>query len=208
VLLNFDEVAEADWLAWLVDVESTEHQRRSLERRFRNAKLGRFKPMADFDWVWPCQIDRAQIAALLGLDFIAEGANPILFGPNGVRKTMIAKNIAHAALLADHTVRFTTASAMLNELAALRRRLRRYNSPKLLCVDAGVTRRYTDGTKPSLVTTNKVFSDWSELFPSAICVVTLIDRPVHRSEVVNIEGESYRLRKARERAVKRSKSRA
>ena len=118
LLSHYDEVGHADWLPWLVQVEQEERHRRSLERRIRNGKLGRFKPMADFDWKWPARIDRAQVEALLRLDFLQEGANPILLGPNGVGKSMIARNVAHAALLAGHTVRFTTASAMLNDLAS------------------------------------------------------------------------------------------
>lgn len=55
---------------------------------------------------------------LLRLDFIEEGANPIIVGPNGIGKSMIARNIAYGALLAGHTVRFTTASDMLNDLAS------------------------------------------------------------------------------------------
>jgi DNA replication protein DnaC len=227
--LHYDEIAEADWLAWLLKVETEERQRRSLERRIRNGRLGRFKPMADFDWSWPGRIDRAQIESLLRLDFLAEGANPIIVGPNGIGKSMIARNIAHAALLAGHTVRFTTASDMLGDLAGqdsasgLRRRLNRYTRPKLLvCDEVGylsygnrhadllfevVTRRYDDGAKPILVTTNKPFADWSEVFPNATCVVTLVDRLVHHSEVVSIEGKSYRLKEAKDRAAQRSKTR-
>jgi len=229
LLLHYDEFADTDWLPRLVEVEREERRRRSLERRIRNGKLGRFKPMADFDWSWPTRIDRAQIEALLGLDFIEEGANPIIVGPNGIGKSMIARNVAYAALLAGHTVRFTTASDMLNDLASqdsaagLRRRLNRYTRPRLLvCDEVGylsygnrhadllfevVTRRYEDGKKPILVTTNKVFADWNEVFPSATCVVTLVDRLVHRSEVVNIDGESYRLKEAKDRAAQRAKDR-
>jgi DNA replication protein DnaC len=132
VLLHWDEVADAEWLPWLVQVEDTERQRRSLERRIRNARLGRFKHMADFDWRWPTHIDRAQVESLLRLEFLRDAANPIVVGPNGIGKSMLARNIAHAALLAGHTVRFTTASDMLNDLAAqdsaagLRRHLTRY----------------------------------------------------------------------------------
>lgn len=228
--LHYDEIAHADWLPWLVDVEQQERRRRSLERRIRNGKLGRFKPMADFDWSWPTRIDRVQIEALLRLDFLAEGANPVLVGPNCIGKSMIARNVAHAALLAGHTVRFTTASAMLGDLAAqdsasgLRRNLARYTRPRLLLVDEVgylsygnrhadllfevITRRYEDGAKPTLVTTNKIFAEWNEVFPNATCVVTLVDRLVHHSEIVHIEGESYRLKEAKDQAAERSSRRA
>lgn len=229
LLQHWDEVEDADWLPWLIKVETIERQRRSLERRIANAKLGRFKPMADFEWGWPTKIDRAQVDALLNLEFMADDANPILMGPNGIGKSMIAKNVAHRALLEGHTVRFTTASEMLGDLASqdsasgLRRRIAQYVRPRLLAVDEVgylsygnrhadllfevITRRYTEGSKPTLVTTNKAFSEWAEVFPNATCVVTLVDRLVHRSEVISIDGESYRLKEAKERAAQRSKKR-
>ena len=224
---HLDEFQDAEWLPWLVEVEDTERQRRSLERRIRNAKLGRFKPMADFEWSWPKHIDRPQVEALLKLEFLRDAANPIVVGPNGIGKSMLARNVAHAALLAGHTVRFTTASDMLNDLAAqdsasgLRRRLIRYVRPRLLVVDEVgylsygnrhadllfevVTRRYAEGDKPILITTNKPFAEWSEVFPNATCVVTLVDRLVHRSEIVRIDGESFRLKEAKDRAAERTR---
>jgi DNA replication protein DnaC len=106
--------------------------------------------------------------------------------------------------------------------AALARRLRRYTLPKLLCVDEVgylsysnryadllfevVTRRY-DLQKSIVLSTNKAFAEWSEVFPHAACTVTLVDRLVHRSEIVEIEGDSYRLKEAKERAAQRTASR-
>ena len=69
-----------------------------------------------------------------------------------------------------------------------------------------VTRRYLN--LPVLITTNKPFSEWADVFSSAACVVTLVDRLIHRSEIVQLDGESYRLREAKEQAAKRSKARS
>lgn len=224
VLAHWPEVASCDWLPQLLGWEEDERTRRSLERRLRAARIGRFKPLADFDWAWPARCDRGAIEGLMELEFITEAANVVMVGPNGVGKSTLAKNVAHQALIRGHTVRFTTAGELLGDLAALdsdaalRRRLRHYASPDLLVIDEIgylsysnrhadllfelVSRRYE--TKSTLVTTNKAFSSWSEVFPNASCVVSLIDRLVHHSEVVAIEGESYRLKEAKERALQRT----
>ena len=138
VLAHWPEVTSADWLAPLVQWEEDERTRRSLERRLRDARIGRFKPLTDFDWAWPTRCDRGAVEALMELNFIAEAANVVLVGNNGVGKSMLARNVAHQALIHGHTVRFTTAGALLGDLAALdsdaalRRRLRHYAAPDLL----------------------------------------------------------------------------
>lgn len=228
LLASWSEIADQPWLPQLVAIEERERKRRSLERRLLNARIGAFKPMADFDWSWPSKIDRDAIEELLTLRFIDEGSNAVLVGPNGLGKTMLLRNVAHQATLRGHTVRFTTASDMLADLAAqessvaLSRRLRRYTQPRLLCVDevgylsySGryadllfevVTRRYDD-SRAILLSTNKKFADWAEVFPHAACTVTLIDRLIHRAEIIDLEGESYRLKEAKERAANKSSAR-
>jgi DNA replication protein DnaC len=227
LLAHYHEVKDRAWVKTLVEWEEKERAQRSLERRIRNSRIGRFKPMADFDWKWPAKIDREHIDELFNFSFIGEGANVVLVGPNGTGKSMIAQNLAHQALLAGHTVLFTTAAKMLGDLVtqdtstALQRRLRRYCNPSLLVVDEVgylsydnrhadllfevVTRRYND--KPTIITTNKPFAEWNEVFPNAACVVTLVDRLVHRSEIVPITGDSYRLKEAKEREAERAKKR-
>ncbi|MDI7268501.1 MAG: ATP-binding protein, partial [Myxococcota bacterium] len=193
LLARWDELGQQPWVADLLAVEEQERQRRSLERRIKNARIGRFKPMADFDWAWPVSIDREAVEELFGLGFAREAVNVVLVGPNGCGKTMILQNLAYQAILAGFTVRFTSASAMLNDLAAqdgaraFQLAMRRYCNPQILAVDElgylsydnrhadllfeVVTRRY--GEKPIIVSTNKAFGDWGEVFPNAACVVTL-----------------------------------
>ena len=227
LLGRFEEFGEQPWLPGLLACEEAERDKRSLLRRRRHAKLGDFKPLADFDWTWPTKIDRDGIEDLFRLDFIAEAANVVLIGGNGLGKTTIADNLADKALLAGHTVRRVTVSQMLNDLAAqesshtLTRRLNRYCRPDLLVLDEVgylalgsrhgdllfdvVSRRHQ---KRSIVlTTNRVFGEWNEVFPNSSCVTALVDRLVHKAEIFKVEGESYRKKEAEERARRKADER-
>jgi DNA replication protein DnaC len=227
LLAHWPEAASAGWVEPLLQWEEDERSRRSLERRLKGAHIGPFKALCDFDWHWPARCDRGAIEALMSLDFLKEATNVVLQGPNGVGKSTLAKNLAHQAVVHGHTVLFTTAGQMLGDLAALdsdsalRRRLRYYTAPDLLCCDEVgylsysnrhadllfelISRRYE--AKSTLVTTNRPFAEWSEVFPNAACVVSLVDRLVHNAEVIAIEGDSYRLKEAKERSEQRARQR-
>jgi DNA replication protein DnaC len=227
LLAHWNEIADTSWLPTLLQWEEEENIRRSLERRLKSARLGRFKAIDQFDWNWPTRCDRGAIEATLTLDFMQEAANVILIGPNGIGKTMIAKNIAYQSLIAGHTVLYTVAGQLLGDLTAtesdavLRRRLRKYSAPDVLLVDEigylSYSNRHADllfellnrryEKKSTIVTTNKPFAQWQEVFPSAGCVVSLVDRLVHRSEIIPIEGKSYRLKEAEERSERNKRRR-
>jgi DNA replication protein DnaC len=140
---------------------------------------------------------------------------------------MLAQNIAHQALIGGQTALFTTAGQLLGDLAALdsdsalRRRLHHYARPTLLAIDEvgylSYSSRYADlmfelisrryQNKSTLITTNRSFSEWKEVFPNAACVVSLVDRLVHRAEIIVLEGESYRAKEAHERNEQRARQR-
>ena len=110
LLAHWQELGDQPWVQTLIAHEVAERRRRSLERRIRTSKVGRFRSIADFDWSWPNKIDRLLIEELLQLDFIEEATNVILAGPNGVGKSTIAQNIAHLALLRGQPVLCATAT--------------------------------------------------------------------------------------------------
>ena len=204
------------FLERVVAAELEDRQRRSVERRLTAARLGRFKPLADWDWDWPTALDRPALERVLALDFLERPDNVLLVGAQGLGKTMLAKNIVHAAVFAGHTARFTTAADLLLDLngqetaRALDRRLRHYTRPALLAIDEIgylaydaraadllfqiVSRRYEH--RAILITTNLPFKRWDTIFPNASCAVALIDRLTHHAEILPIEGDSYRRRDA------------
>lgn len=211
-------------LEHLAQAEAAERAHRSLERRLHLSAIKKCKPMADFDWSWPKKMERDVIERALTLDFLAEGRNLILVGANGLGKTMIAQNICHGAVLAGHSVLFRSAAALLEELhrqtpEGRHRKLRAYANVGLLCIDEVgdlsfddksadllyevINRRYE--RKSVVLTTNRPFKEWNEVFPNATCIVTLLDRLLHHADVTVIEGDSYRRRESEQEAAVRRK---
>ena len=208
----------------LCNIETEERSRLSLERRLRLAGIGRFKPIADFDWNWPRKIDRDIIAQTLSLDFIHEARNLILIGGNGLGKTMIAKNIAYAAVLAGHSVMFRSAADIIQHLQCdspmlRRRRLQAYAFPHLLVIDELAYLSYDDNAADLLyevvnrryerssiiITTNRPFTEWNQVFPNATSIATLLDRLVHYADISIIEGDSYRVHESKIEVARRRK---
>ena len=228
-----DFLARATKLRWsprvlleeLARQEIAERERRSLERRLRAAKLGRFKPIDEFDWNWPQKLDRAVLDRALSGELVRERENLVLVAAQGLGKTLLARNIAHASVLQGHSALFIEASRMLLDLGAqdsarsLERRLRHYAKPALLCVDEVgylsydaraadllfevVSRRYEQ--KSIVISTNLAFKDWPSIFPNASCVTALIDRLTHHADICLIEGHSYRRREAEARRPKKTR---
>ena len=200
----------------LVEAELAARLHQRVERRLKDARLGRFKMMADFEWGWPTHLHRPTVERVLTLDFLAQRENVIIVAAHGLGKTMIAKNLVHQTILAGHSARFLTAADVILDLTkqetarALQHRLRTYMRPSLLAIDEVgyltydahaadllfqvVSRRYEQ--KSIVITTNAPFKHWDTVFPNAACAVALVDRLTHHAEIIAIEGESYRKREA------------
>jgi DNA replication protein DnaC len=207
-------------LEYVAQIEQKDRVKRSLESRIKKSKIGRLKTMVDFDWGWPKKIDQKQIESAMNLEFLKESKNLIFIAAQGLGKTMITRNICHNAVMAGHSVLFSTASQILLDLASqdtasgLERRLRFYQKPSILAIDEVgylsydnrnadllfqlISRRYEE--KSVILTTNLAFSDWPTIFPNTACTTALIDRAIHHAEVIVIEGDSYRRREAQKNA--------
>lgn len=227
IVANWSEYADAVWLQPLLEAEVKERDLRNLDTRLREAKIGTFKPLTEFDWAWPKKIDRQQVEELFLLDFIGEKSNVAFVGTEGLGKTMIGQNLAYRAVMRGYHTLFFKASKMLNDLMecdgarSRKAMLKRLCRADLLVVDEigymsydnhyadllyeVISERYNHDS--TVITTNRVFNQWGEIFPNAACVVTLVDKLVHKSEIVVIEGDSYRLHEAEQREAAKAKAR-
>ncbi len=210
----------------LTTLEQNERLKRGLIRRLNSACLSRYKPISEYDWAWPKKIDRDAIEELMTVYIGVETANSVIFGPSGVGKTMIAKNIAYAAVLAGHTALFTSASEMLSDLERqesprlLKQRILRYAKPKVLIIDEVGYLSYSPRAADlmfqlvnarhdvsTIITTNLAFKDWIQTFPGSACLVAMLDRLTHRAEIISIDANSWRNKEATERKSRKAKMR-
>lgn len=202
----------------LVALERRERDSCNLARRTRAATIGPCDPLDAFDWNHPRSIDRVLYESLLQLDFVVHGHNVLLRGQSGVGKTMLAQNLALAALQKGFRVRFTSLAAALADLLrqeslpALERRLRRYINPDLLILDEigylpadsrsadllynMISRRHLQ--RATIITTNLSFKEWGAIFPGAACVGALVDRFIERCHVVDIDADSWRHKRSQQ----------
>ena len=204
------------YLSELVEQESNLRRDRCIQRRIKMARFPVIKTMDQFDWIWPKKINQAQVKNLFRLKCIEEKSNVVLIGSVGVGKTHIATALGYQACLKNNTVLFTSAIDAVNNLVAaqhagqLKQELKKYLKPSLLIMDELgylpidkngadllfqiISERYERGS--IIITTNRVFKEWPEIFNNDSTLTSaLLDRLLHHTEAVLIEGDSYRMRK-------------
>lgn len=211
------ELAYAEFLADLLGAEAAARRERYLRTRTRLAHLPFRRTLGQFDFGFQPSVDERQVRDLAALAFVGEAANVLLLGPPGVGKTHLAVGLALRAIEAGHGAYFVRAQDLLEDLRRaqaeyrLDRRLRVYLAPKVLVVDefgvwpydrqaatalfALVSARYERGS--IILTSNKGFAEWGEVLGDTVIATAILDRLLHHSHVLNIRGESYRLREKR-----------
>jgi DNA replication protein DnaC len=210
------------FLARLVELELIDRERRMIERRIKAAKFPAAKSLDSFDFKAIPALNKMRVLELARCEWIERRENVIAVGPSGTGKTHVALGLGLAACQKGLAVGFTTAAALVHELMEARdeRRLLRLQKQlvrhKLLIIDelgfvplskTGaellfelISQRYEQGA--ILITSNLPFDEWTEIFGSERLTGALLDRLTHHVNILEMNGDSYRLSQSRSRAAK------
>jgi len=210
-----------DILERLFTLEANALIQRRIERRIKESKLPDRKLLSDFDFVFQKGVDKTRIMELAKLDFVDRKQGVIIAGNSGTGKSHIAKALLLLGCRKTYRCRYTTAANMLRELIAsladdtLDKKLKRYLSPDILLIDevgfdrleqqdAGnanlfhkvIDGRYCKGS--TMITTNIDFKELGDYLGDPVITTAIVDRMVHHSIILNIEGPSWRLHESQQ----------
>ena len=210
------------FLARLIELEMIDRERRMIERRIKAAKFPAVKSLDSFDFKAIPSLNKMQVLELARCEWVERRENVIALGPSGTGKTHIALGLGLSACQKGLSVGFVTAAALVHELMEARdeRRLLRLQkqmvSHKLLIIDelgfvplskTGaellfelISQRYERGA--TLITSNLPFDEWTETFGSERLTGALLDRLTHHVNILEMNGDSYRLGQSKARQDK------
>lgn len=214
-----EKLGYLDFLERLLAVELDERRARKVDMLERFAGFPYRKPLESFDFTFQPTVDRRLVRDLATLRFLDHGENVLIVGPPGTGKTMLSIGLGLKAAEAGRRVMFTTADDLVQSLTRafqenrLEERLKVYAYPTLLILDEigylpldklqanllfqVIARRYERGSL--ILTSNKGFSEWGSICAGdPVIASAMLDRLLHHSHVLNIRGESYRLKEKRE----------
>jgi DNA replication protein DnaC len=212
--LDSGTLSPAEAINDLLAAQVALRQDRRLVSAMRSSRLPGIKRLDTFDFAFQPSIDRNQIMSLHELTFLTRKENVIMLGPAGVGKTHLAVSLAVAAAEKGKRVYFSTLTDMVLSLTEaerqgrLRERLTFLKGPSLLVVDEiGYMPITASGTNlffqlvnaryeraSTVLTSNKSFKEWGEIFGDPVAASAMLDRLLHHCHIVNIKGNSYRLR--------------
>lgn len=198
----------------LTQTELAARCERDVQRKMRQARFPYHKTLDEFDFAFQPSVNERQIRDLATLRFIAHAENILFLGPPGVGKTHLAVALGIGAILQGMSVVFFSLPDLIQQLAKdakadqLNRRLQALSRPQLLIIDEMgyfsldkrsaqflfqlISRRYQKAS--TILTSNKSYGEWGDLFSDTVLASALLDRLLHHSITVNIRGSSYRLK--------------
>jgi len=205
------------FLSQALNLEWQGRYQRGIETRLRQARLPWLKTLEQFDFDFQPSLDRRQVRELAGLSFVERAHNVVILGPPGVGKTHLSVALGFKAVEAGYSVLFLTLESLMTRLSKadsenrLEQTLKQLTYPKLLIIDELgylpltrfeaslffrlIVRRYERASL--IITSNKSFLDWGEIFNDHVLATAILDRLLHHSTTLNIKGESFRLKEKR-----------
>ena len=209
---NDNSLSYIEFLELLCEDETNSRRDNSYKKRYHKAKLPAYKNIEDFDFSFQPSIDKKLINDACTCQFIADKKNLIFIGNPGTGKTHLSIAIGIKALMKGHKVLFTSTSEMLRQLHMSKadnsyyNKINEYVSPELLVLDElgfkklsnysaddffeVISKRYEQSS--TIITTNKTFDQWGDIFDDNILASAIKDRVVHHANIFQIKGPSYR----------------